>query len=291
MKILVLGGTRYFGRRLVHKLLKLNHEVTVLSRGNTQDDFGSCIERLTGNRSDEVAMYAVLDGRYFDIVVDQVCMSAKDAELAVKLFAGRVSYYLMTSTMSVYELGANLSEDAFDAKKYIPRNATGPAEEYAGGKRAAEHIFATQAKFPVSMARFPVVVGEDDYTERLLNQVRAVQNGDGIYYPNLEAEFSFITSDDAAGALLWLLENRYCGPYNFAAADAFALKDLIQKIEGITGKTANLVSQEGGGKWSPFGIPSSWYMNVDKAARQGFSPSLHQEWLESLLRTYLLKLK
>ncbi|WP_347358068.1 NAD-dependent epimerase/dehydratase family protein [Bdellovibrio sp.] len=290
MKILIMGGTRYFGRRLVHKLLETNHEVTVLSRGNVQDDFGPRVERLKAHRGDEVAMGAALAGRSFDVVVDQVCMTAKDAELSVKLFLGKISYYLMTSTMSVYDWGANLPESAFEAKAYQPRKATNPAEAYAEGKRAAEHVFAIQAAFPVSFARFPVVVGEDDYTERLLGQVRAIKNGDEIYYPNVEAEFSFITSEDAARALLWLLENRKTGPYNFAAADAFALKDLIQKIENITGKSAKLLTQENTSKWSPFGIPSSWYMNVDKAAREGFAASLHERWLVPLLQSYFLRL-
>ena len=290
MKILIMGGTRYFGRRLVHKLLEKNHDVTVLSRGNVSDDFGSRVQRLKAHRGDEAAMSAVLAGHTFDVVVDQVCMTAHDAELSVKLFAGKISYYLMTSTMSVYDFAANLPESAFDARSYRPRKATNPAEQYAEGKRAAEHVFTTQTAFPVACARFPVVVGEDDYTERLLGQVRAVKNGEAIYYPNLDAEFSFITSEDAARALLWLLENKKTGPYNFASADAFSLRDLIHKIEVVTGTSARLLSQESGGVGSPFGIPSSWYMNVDKASREGFTASLHQQWLVPLLQTYFSKL-
>lgn len=290
MRILIIGGTRYFGRRLVHKLLEKNHEVTILSRGNVPDDFGTRVERLKANRSDEASMSAALAGRSFDVVVDQICMNAKDAQLAVRLLAGNISYYLMTSTMSVYDFGANLSETDFDAKNYRPRKASSPSEEYAEGKRAAEHIFATQTEFPVSVARFPVVVGEDDYTERLLNQVRAVKNGDAIYYPNLEAQFSFITSEDAAKALLWLVESRLTGPYNFAATDPFALRTLLHKIERVTGNSAKLPTQESAGNWSPFGIPSSWYMNVDKAAQKGFAASLHEQWLDSLLRFYFSKM-
>lgn len=286
MKILVLGGTRYFGRRLVHKLLNKNYEVSVLSRGNVKDDFGLQVERLIADRRDEVSMTKALTGRSFDIVVDQVCLTPEDANLSVKLLSNKISHYIMTSTLSVYDWGANLSESAFEAKSYQPRKATTPMEEYAEGKRAAEFIFATQTNFPVSFARFPVVVGEDDYTERLLGQVRSVKNGEEIYYPNLEAKFSFITSEDAARALFWLLENRKTGPYNFAAADAFTLKELIQKIECIAGTSAKLLAKEDIAKFSPFGIPLSWYMNVEKAAQEGFTASSHRDWLESLLNNY-----
>lgn len=40
MKILMLGGTKYFGRRLVHLLIQDGHDITVATRGNTEDDFG-----------------------------------------------------------------------------------------------------------------------------------------------------------------------------------------------------------------------------------------------------------
>ena len=32
-KILVLGGTRFFGRKLVERLLKEGHDVTIMTRG------------------------------------------------------------------------------------------------------------------------------------------------------------------------------------------------------------------------------------------------------------------
>lgn len=40
MKILVIGGTRYFGKRLVHKLVEDGHNLWVMSRGQVGDDFG-----------------------------------------------------------------------------------------------------------------------------------------------------------------------------------------------------------------------------------------------------------
>lgn len=44
MKILVLGGTRFFGRRLVHMLIEDGHDVTIATRGLAQDDFGSSVK-------------------------------------------------------------------------------------------------------------------------------------------------------------------------------------------------------------------------------------------------------
>lgn len=47
MKILVMGGTRFFGRHLVQMLTDAQHEVHLFSRGLTPDTFGDCVQRDT----------------------------------------------------------------------------------------------------------------------------------------------------------------------------------------------------------------------------------------------------
>ena len=38
MRILVIGGTRYFGIHMVNKLLEQGHEVTIATRGKTPEN-------------------------------------------------------------------------------------------------------------------------------------------------------------------------------------------------------------------------------------------------------------
>lgn len=73
------------------------------------------------------------------------------------------------------------------------------------------------ANFPCAFARFPVVLGEDDYTKRLSDQVRKVAQGMPLHFPNLEARMSFIHAQDAAEALALVLDHKKSGPYNFSA--------------------------------------------------------------------------
>lgn len=49
MKILVIGGTRYFGIHMVNKLLEQGHEVTIATRGKTPDSYGDKVERIKHN--------------------------------------------------------------------------------------------------------------------------------------------------------------------------------------------------------------------------------------------------
>lgn len=44
--ILILGGTRFFGKRLVRLLLDEGFKVTIATRGNTSDEFGDQVERI-----------------------------------------------------------------------------------------------------------------------------------------------------------------------------------------------------------------------------------------------------
>ncbi len=50
MKILVLGGNRFFGKRLVASFLEKGAEVVLLNRGQIKDDFGNHVQRIILDR-------------------------------------------------------------------------------------------------------------------------------------------------------------------------------------------------------------------------------------------------
>ncbi len=49
MKALVIGGSRYIGRRLAGELAQAGHRVTLYNRGRAEDGLGSAVERLVGD--------------------------------------------------------------------------------------------------------------------------------------------------------------------------------------------------------------------------------------------------
>jgi nucleoside-diphosphate-sugar epimerase len=53
MRILVFGGTRYFGKRLVQKLISAGRDVTIATRGLTADSFGTNVKRLIVDRENQ----------------------------------------------------------------------------------------------------------------------------------------------------------------------------------------------------------------------------------------------
>src|SRR5258708_37103522 len=71
MNVLVIGGTLFIGRNLVHSLVKAGHEVSVLHRHGNHD-FGKKVANLNADRNDSAAMKSVLHGTKFEIVFDNV---------------------------------------------------------------------------------------------------------------------------------------------------------------------------------------------------------------------------
>src|SRR4051812_18951344 len=115
MRVLVLGGTRFFGKRLVQSLVRTGERVEIATRQRADTVFSPQVPSHFVERSDlqtfKKSLGHISD---WDVVFDQICYSSRDAELTCKFFEGRTKHYVMTSTMSVYNYGTDLSEDAID---------------------------------------------------------------------------------------------------------------------------------------------------------------------------------
>lgn len=172
-RILVIGGSRYFGKSLVTRMRDAGDDVMVLNRGSSAPPPG--VGRLLADRDDEAGLRAALGRRDFDVVVDQVCYTPLQAAVARRVFAGRTGRYVMTSTMEVYDpatLPAGSAprttpalpvvpvvEGALDLTRPsfrppfpygqdpapAPGDTQAQARAYAEGKRRAEAVFLHEA--------------------------------------------------------------------------------------------------------------------------------------------------
>ncbi|WP_026694612.1 NAD-dependent epimerase/dehydratase family protein [Peribacillus kribbensis] len=281
-KVLVLGGTRFFGKRLVSLLLDAGHEVTVMTRGNQKDTFGDRVKRITGDRTKPEDLQRAANEEEWDLVYDNICYSQKAALEACRIFKGRVKRYIFTSTLSVYGYGSKMKEGEFDPYEYKLIEEEQEVS-YGEGKRLAEAAFFQRAQFPVCAVRFPIVLGEDDYTQRLHFHIRSILKGKQIGVPNMEAKMSFINSDEAARFLFWTGERQAAGPMNACSHGEITLADLVKEIESATGNKANVTVQAPDEQMSPYGVENSWYMDHSKAASQGFEFDELSEWLPALI--------
>ncbi len=101
MKILVIGGTRFFGIHAVNELLKTGHNVTIATRGRTSDNFGDRVERIIVERTNAENMKNVFAGRHYDVVIDNIAYCSNDIKYALENIDH--DKYIFTSSTAVYE--------------------------------------------------------------------------------------------------------------------------------------------------------------------------------------------
>ena len=104
MKILIIGGTRFFGYHITRHLVREGHDVTLFNRGTTPDDFGDRVGRICGDRNDHDSFFETLRGLEFDAVIDMIAYKAEDSQAAVETFQNHVGHYFHISTGAVYLL-------------------------------------------------------------------------------------------------------------------------------------------------------------------------------------------
>jgi nucleoside-diphosphate-sugar epimerase len=284
MKVLVLGGTRFVGKRLVQLLAEQGHDVTVGSRGKTAVSFPDSVRRLKLDRASRNSMVTALQNSQWDIVYDQICFYADDAASAIESLAGKTGRYVLCSSAAVYTNPLDASEDAFDASNYSIRSVDRSGTSYAEGKRQAEAVIFQQASVPAAAVRFPIILGPDDYTKRLRLQVQRIASNEPVNIENTDAEISLISSVEAAAFLLWLSGVPHTGPFNACSDDPVSLKTIVGFIEEATGKTAIVNRQPDTDSFSIFGKPVSATLNTSKAQRCGFRFQQTRDWLQALVR-------
>ena len=293
MNILVLGGTRFFGKKLVELCIENGHDVTILTRGQSGNPFGTAVKQLIVDRDDHDALENALAHTTWDIVYDNICYSPNEAHTICELLKGKTKKLVFTSTLSTYEVDGKMKkEEDFDPYHY--QILMGDREEfsYGEGKRQAEAVLFKEALFPVVAVRFPIVMGEHDYTRRLHFHVERILHDQPISLPNIDAQMSYITDEEAAEFLYFVGVTPIEGPYNATASGAISLKELLALIEEESGKRAK-ISLVGGDEesQSPYGVPADWYMTNAKAEKAGFTFSQLRDWLPNLVKTLVKQLQ
>lgn len=193
-RTLILGGTRNLGHVAALSLFEAGHEVAILNRGVTQDDLPPDIERLRADRDDDSSMRTALNGREFDLVLDNTTYTERDAHQAVELFKGNVGRYVFISSGQVYLVRENLPrpfrEEDFDGAVMPepPRSsADHPSWLYGIDKRHAEKVFndaGAEFRFPFTTLRLPMVASERDHYGRIQGYIARIIDGRDLLIPD-----------------------------------------------------------------------------------------------------------
>lgn len=290
-EILVIGGNRYFGKRLIARLLTAGDRVTVLNRGSSPPPAGAI--HLVADRNDEKSLNDALGSLAFDVVVDQVCYTPRQAAIARHVLAGRTRRYVMTSTVEVYEYEdstALVREEAVD-----PLGVTVDLElpwhdpefleaHYGEGKRQAEAVFAAAdgPEFACTAVRVAHVLGgEDDFTGRLQHYADRIRAGEPIAVPVANRPATYIHVEEIADFLAWAAGEDFTGPINAASHGVLTTEELCEAVaEHLPDADGRTVFQPVEvGEVSPFSFFRSYGMDNSRATKLGFTFGDVRRWL------------
>ncbi|WP_026528745.1 NAD-dependent epimerase/dehydratase family protein [Butyrivibrio sp. VCD2006] len=280
MKILVVGGTRYFGIPMVNALLSKGHDVTIATRGNAKVGFEGEVSHVIFDRTDSLSVKSALENQKFDVIIDKIAYGSND----VKALLENVSCdrYIQMSTCSVYlKDHANISEDEFVTSEY-PLEWMDRLPDYARTKRNAERAALEYMDLSdCTFVRYPVVLGENDYTGRLRFYVEHIKNEQPMYVDDLDMAMSFIHEKEAGEFIAYLVDHPISGAVNGCSNGTVKISDIINYAEK---KLDNKAILNENGEAAPFnGLKDTLSFSTKKAKAAGYTFSDLDSWIYGLI--------
>ncbi len=242
MRVLVIGGSRFIGPRIVRALLGAGHEVTCLSRGKS----GSPPEGARHARADaskEKELREALAGIDVDWALD-TCLGSRNLPWALSALEGRVSHYIHTGSVGVYAPAFTLPVD----EDYRPEPV--PKVTFVE-KRAQDDVcfrFAEERGMPATSLRLGNVLGEgmaplDCWGWRNPGFFRRLLGNDPVTVPNGgRALLCPVYVGDVADAFARAFgrEVTFGRAYNIAGRRFITLTGYVEVLKNILGSSSPL---------------------------------------------------
>jgi len=250
MKVLILGGTSFFGKDIARFFHEAGHQVTLFTRGHHRPTDLPPHQLLTGDRDSRGDLERAAKAEKWDIVVDNIAFTARHVEDALAAFRG-IKRYLLCSTVSVYRFVKEkypqpLQEGAVDYDFAPPGELSDDIHwKYARGKMEAERVLVRQKNVPYTILRPPVVYGPFDVTDRGFWYVgRLLQGGPLLLASDGANSFKLVYSVDCARAFLLAAESARAEnrAYNIAQGEIITLRHFIEESAFALGIQPQLVS-------------------------------------------------
>lgn len=284
MKILVIGGTRFFGIHMVNELLANGHDVTVATRGKASDKYGNKVKRIVFERTNEESVRNALSGTHYDVIIDKIAYCSNDIRYVLDVVD--CNKYIHMSSTSVYNpKHINTIESDFDGFSTDFVWCDRFAFPYEQIKRQAEYaLWQKYSDRNWIAVRYPFAIGKDDYTKRLLFYVEHIIKSIPMNIDNLDYQMSFIRSDEAGKFIAFLVDKDTTGAINGSAEGTISIKEILDYVEKKTGKRA-IIAKDGDN--APYNGEPEYSINTEKANTLGFKFSVLQDWIYELLDYYI----
>ena len=268
MRVLILGGTRYFGKATVELLMKNVHftDVKTLSRSKQNRD---SVSHIICDRKNINELYSVFRSFQPDVIVDMINFSKDDSKGLVAAYSNgllaSLKHYIMVSSFFVYNY--------FDLTEFREKQLDlslvkiNKMDNYTYQKIEAEiALYRSQLMDLTSILRLPFVFSSDDYSGRFQSMCEISKRGNfkllGDNY-----RYSMISKSLAAKGIEYLCNSPPKGIIDFANSGCISTEEMVQIIRNSLGL---------GGKFNNLGLRKSPYEVERDICIQNFKIKINQ---------------
>jgi 2'-hydroxyisoflavone reductase len=225
LEILVLGGTGLIGPPMVECALARGHKLTLFNRGKTNSHLFPEVERITGDRNDDLSALekAVADGRRWDVVIDNTASIPRWVSESAGLLSGAADLYLYTSSISAYadssvpgaDETAAVGEISAEDEALVKTTKDITGDNYGPLKARCEEEARKAFPGKAIVVRPGLIVGPGDYSDRFSYwPIRIFAGGEVMAPGNPDDPVQFIDCRDLGEWYIRLVEAKSVGTYN-----------------------------------------------------------------------------
>ena len=241
-KVLILGGTGFIGPHFVDALSAGGHKVTLFNRGKRDAEAKPGVEQLLGDRNDNLES---LQGRDWDVVIDNSGYTPKQVELSTSLLKDHSKHYIFISSIAVY---ADFMNPPIDESHALAEIGTMPTDQLTGEnygplKVLCEAVVHKAYGKRANIIRPTYICGPGDHTDRFTYwPFRVSQGGEMIAPGTADDPIQFIDVRDLADFVRVCVEKRVTGTFNLTVpARAATMGKLLETSKRVTGADTKFV--------------------------------------------------
>jgi nucleoside-diphosphate-sugar epimerase len=255
VNILIIGGTGFIGRHVVHGLVAKGHNVALFHRGQTAPDLPASVIHIHGERQYLEDFASQFESFSPQVVLDMIAHTEENARLVTQTFRDMAERLVCVSSMDVYR-AYNLfrrvetgrpNPQPFDEEAPL-RSASYPYRSlsqspndflYHYDKILVEQVVMNEPDLPGTVLRLPQVFGPNDGQHRLMAYLKSMDEGKDILLDEGKAEWRWTRGyiENVAVAIVLAVTDQKAirRVYNVGEKQAQREIDWIKKIGRLAG--------------------------------------------------------
>lgn len=226
MRVVILGGNRFVGRRVAGHLIRRGNEVTVLHRSRASTPGAATIR---GTRTSPTSLARLVALRP-DAIVDMSLYSEYAAELLIAALRDQSVRYLAVSTAAIYSQTV--------PPPWNERTRVDPAPgwgQYGIEKAKCDAVILNAKLANAVIVRPPYVIGTNDPDERCQRLFARVRREAPVLIPGDGSSLiQVIDARDMAIVLVRLLEGDVTGVVDVPGAGPISVRSFIEQCAAAT---------------------------------------------------------